>query len=236
MTQDEKIKKLSSGGKKLKYRDFIREIGEAAPEEIEESAKAEARIKSELYSPKSGATGESLARDGLYNGGFADYLKKSFTDEINEDYSKALRSAAVANFNEGQSYRKYLQSYNLSQQKIREGIIEKLINGRIYDKDYAYRLGLEAGLSKENALYTASEGVVRAKKESILEVLDFAVKNDLYPYNAKQYAQRLGLDERSAEIIYNALSQNGYGEKIDYENLDKDSYIQMLKDRINKNN
>ena len=234
MTQSDKIKKLSSGSKKLGYADFIREIGMAAPDSTEADARAETKIRSELYSPKSGATAESLSRDGLYNGGFADYLKKNFTDELNEDYSKALRNAAVADFNSDLSYSRYLKSYNASQEKIREGIIEKLISGSIFDKDYAYRLGLDAGLSDENALFTAAEGVGKAKRKSILEVLDFARKNDLYPYNAKQYALRMGLDERSAQLIYNALNQNGYGDKIDYENLSKDEYEDLLNDRINK--
>ena len=229
MTKNEKIKKLSYQPQKLEYRQFISDTAEESGDSIIEKANADGRLKAVLNSPDRGALGESLKSEGLLYGGFSDYLKKSLADDINADFAKAQNNAAVKDFASNQSYRKYVDSYNTAQEKIRESVLEKLVSGGILDKSYAYRLAKEAGLSDENALYTASAGVNRAKKKSIIDVIKYAEKNNLYPANAKLYALNVGLDDRSAEMIYDALSTNGYSKTVDLEGTGGDRYYEMLK-------
>lgn len=236
MKRENKIKKLSESPELVDYKTYINKIGEENPDTIPKAAAAEGRTKLALDSPDRGAFGESLAKDGLSQSGFAEYLKKSLADEVNADFSRALNLAAVKDHTSRENYNRYIASYNASQQKIRDGLVEKIVKGAIFDKDYAYRLALEAGLSEENAIFTASEAINKAKRKSIVDAIKFAKENDLYPNTAKNYALKLGLDERSADLVYNALSRNGYADMIDYDALGTDKYIEMLKKRTRQNN
>ena len=230
--KDGKIKRLAQDPEKKSYEEFIAEAGLAAEADISLSAAADRQAQARLRAPEAGASGEALARDGLSSSGYADYLRHSLKDELNADYAAAIAGAATQDYSRKSSYGRYIASYDASQKTASEGIVERLVSGGIFDKDYAYRLAKEAGLSEENAIFTAARGVNKAKQQAILDAIKYAKKNDLYAYNAKSYALRLGLDERSAELVYNAIRYGGYGDAIDYESLTPEKYIQMLKDRL----
>lgn len=230
------IKKLANEPELLSYKNYVAKQGIAAPEDIVSAANAIAKADESIYSPTAGASGESLARAGLLNGGYAQYLSKALKDEINSDIAKAIRQSAVSDYNIRKSYGKYIESYNATQSKLSEGLIEKLVKENVLDKEYAYRLAKQAGLSDANALYTAAQGVGKAKRKAIVDVISYAKKNGLYPYNAKGYAIKIGLDEVSANLVYNAMKYTDSDEGIDYESLTPDQYIEILKDRLKNKN
>ena len=229
MKKEEKIKKLTAEPEKLSYKEFASESLMKNSDDILNNAIADGKLKAVNDSVTRKSEKEKLMKDGLYFSGFRDYLKKSLADEINLDYKKALNTAAVNDYSNRQNYRDYIGKYNTAQEKIKQSVIDKIVNGGILDKEYALRLAKEAGLSDENALYTVASGVNKAKRKTVGDVLKYAHENALYPDVAKSYALNLGLDEMSADLIFGAIDNRIFPENTDFTKLSTEEYYKFLR-------
>lgn len=227
-------KELIASNEPETYQRYLAKKGENA-ETVLADAEAKIRTDASFGSADYGAKKEELSEKGLLGSGFADYLKGALRKEQNIEYAKALNSAARAEYKNLSGYAAYMKNYSAAQDKIRDSLFKKVADEKIYDSESAYRLGLEMGLSEQNALFTAASAVSNAKKQAIIEAVEYSKKHGLYPYNAKQYALNSGLDEKSAELVYQAIKKQNASDGIDYENMTPDEYTDILNERLENN-
>lgn len=225
----EKYTTIKQSNERDSYKTYLAKLGAITPtvEEAEARLAGEASFKDAEY----GASGEALAVKGLTGSGYSSYLNSLIAKNNDKEIAKAIRASKIDEYKRISGYRRYVESYNSAQEKIKEGVIERIKEIACFDKDRAYNMALEAGLSKENAMFTATRGIILAKQEAILEAIEYSRKNDLYSYSARKYALNIGLDEHSADLVAASVTPVKYGEISDYSTITPQSYLNILKER-----
>ncbi len=140
-----------------------------------------------------GARAEVLARGGLSDGGYAEYL---------EEAAKARELASVNAANEKMEgeyiaaqagFEQYLQKYR-SQQDVKMRELEsQLVSFGIMRLDETYAIGIDYGLSPDDAA-TVSASVYRALRDGVFDKCISAAQSSYMDENGiRSYAERMGL-------------------------------------------
>lgn len=230
MAEYEKLRQRAKRSRSDSYLQYLSREGIEAPE----SALAEDLVKIDtdaaLNAPKYGVSGEALAEGGLSDDGYAGYLEKLARDETNLGYARAYHKSRLAEYRAKGGYSRYLARYDTAQEKIAEGVLERIKKDRIFNSSSAISLAVDAGLSPENAEIAVSRGIAAGRQEAIRDIIAYSRKKGFYAYTAKLYALNSGLDERAAQIVYNAI-RSGRDYNLDFDNLSAEEYLEILKER-----
>lgn len=226
--------KLLKSNERDGYREYLAKLGAYAPATTD--VQAQIATKKAVKSADYGVSGEELAAAGLQGSGYESYLNTLVERESEKKLADAERVKQINQYKHISGYRRYVDNYNSAQEKIQEGVIERIKELACFDSDYAYRLAIESGLSEDNARSVSKYGVVLAKKKAILEAISYSKRHNLYSYNARKYALNLGLDSKSADIVAAAMLKANYGDITDYTTLTPEAYLNILKQRAEENN
>jgi hypothetical protein len=225
-----KYEDLILKNEKLTEDQFLASSGQK-PNEILLDGINEAKISAALRDTDRGATSERLSSSGLSATGYEDYLKRLGAAEYERSTESALgRSTLAASENRG-AYQKYLSEYGKLQTKISDSFIKSFSEGRDFSEENAFSKAIQSGLSRENALYSAVRAVRAAKDNAIDESIAFARMNGLTPYRAMEYAKSIGLDEREAKKVYDAVDTLTDEEKQFFSSMTPDEYYNYIKNR-----
>lgn len=181
-----------------------------------------------------GARASSLASSGLSGSGYEDYLSSLNEKSYKESVANAERTREADKYRNVSGYEKYLSDYDALQSKISSNVISSIITSGSFSLDAAYKAAVDAGISKEYALNTASEGVRLAKEAAAQEAITFAKLNGLSPSVAEKYAKSLGLDDTYAKLVYNEISTFTEEEKDYYSSMSADGYYDYIMSQANK--
>ena len=227
---DKKYSELLLKNEKLTEEQYLARSGQK-PKDILLDGIRDARLESALHGTDRGATAAALSSTGLSGTGYEDYLKRLGASELERDMNAARGLSAKAALKNTGDYQKYLSEYGKLQTKISDSFIKTFAEGRDFSEKNAYRQAIEAGLSEENALFSAARAVRAAKDKAIEESIAFAEMNGLTPYRAMEYAKGLGLDEKEAKKVYNAVGTLSEDEKRFYSSMSPNDYYNYIKNR-----
>lgn len=228
--RDKKYDELLLKNAKLTEEQYLAASGKR-PNEILLDGIRDASVASALRNTDRGAISDSLSSSGLSGTGYEDYLKRLGASDLERDINSARGLSAKAAAENTGSYQKYLSEYGKLQTKIADSFIKSFAEGGDFSEKNAYRQAIEAGLSEENALYSAARAVRAAKDKAIDESIAFAKMNGLTPYRAMEYAKSLGLDEKEAKKVYNAVGALSEDEKRFYSSMTPNDYYNYIKNR-----
>ena len=176
-----------------------------------------------------GAEAERLAQSGLSSSGYEDYLKGVLERRSQSEKNNAERERFIGKYETKSDYSKYISDYERLQNKISEGLIQKIGIGQDFSFENAFNAAVDAGLAEENAYYTAIRSVNTAKSNAVKSAVEFAKENKLTPKRAKEYALKLGLDEIYAEEVYKTVYDAYIAEKSTLTNMNSDEYYNYIK-------
>lgn len=176
-----------------------------------------------------GTRADSLHSYGLNFSGFEDYLKSNAENQYLKKSDAAERGRYTDEYKNKQGYLEYLSDYEKLQSSISESVIKDIASKRNFSFADALREAVRAGISKDLAYATASSAVKQAKENTLKQALSFAKINNLSAKKAKTYALSLGLDERYAERVYNAIANLTEAEKNFYSKMSANDYYQYIK-------
>ena len=205
MADYKKYEDLVLKNEKLTEEQYLAGAGKR-PDDILLDKVGAARLSAALRNTDRGSVSDRLSSSGLSGTGYEDYLKRLSVSEYETDTDLALGASTLAASENKSAYQKYLSEYGKLQTKISDSFIKSFAEGRDFSEESAYERAVKSGLSRENALYSAVRAVRAAKDSAIEESIAFARMNGLTPYRAMEYAKSLGLDEKEAKKVYDALS------------------------------
>lgn len=225
-----KYEDLLLKNEKLSMEQWVAESGVKADNTLLDKS-AEAKLGSALDSTDYGKMNEALLSGGLSGTGYEDYLRRMAERRYNSDISEAEGISARLDYKNSGGYQKYLSEYSKLQTKISDSFIKSFAEGGDFSEENAYKKALESGLSHENALYSAVRAVRAAKDRAIEESIAFAKMNALTPYRALEYAKSLGLDDKEAQKVYDAVGTLSDDEKEFFASLTPEEYYNYVKNR-----
>jgi hypothetical protein len=229
---DKKYEDLLLKNEKLSMESWLAKYG-ARNDNLLLDKSAEAKLTRALGSTDRGSLNEALTDSGLSGTGYEDYLKRLGEREYASDLKKAEGISYKLGYENSGGYQKYLSEYSKLQTKISDNFIKSFAEGGDFSEENAYQKAIESGLSRENALYSAVRAVRAAKDRAIEESIAFAKMNALTPYRALEYAKSLGLDEKEAGKVYDAVSTLSDDEKEFFSSLTPEEYYNYVKNRHN---
>lgn len=230
MADYKKYEDLVLKNEKLTEEQYLAGAGKR-PDDILLDKVGAARLSAALRNTDRGSVSDRLFSSGLSGTGYEDYLKRLSASEYETDTDLALGASTLAASENKSAYQKYLSEYGKLQTKISDSFIKSFAEGRDFSEESAYERAVKSGLSRENALYSAVRAVRAAKDSAIEESIAFARMNGLTPYRAMEYAKSLGLDEKEAKKVYDALSTLTDEEKSFYSSMSPDEYYNYIKTR-----
>lgn len=181
------------------------------------------KIKSDT---RYGALRESVARSGLFDGGYEEYLKSLGGGG---EAGRALEAELASEGKRRGGYEAYLSDYERLQSKISDTVIEEFSDGNSFDVDAAFKYAVGKGLSEDSALYTAAAAVRAASIKTVDKVLAFSKKNGLSAKQAVNYARKLGLNGYYVDMVYQGLTTLTEEEKSFFSSLTPNEYLEYIK-------
>ena len=197
-------------------------------------ALAKANTDRALSSSDYGARAEYLSSSGLNSSGYEDYLKSRVEKKYDEKSMEAERQKSIDDYSNRSGYSEYLSEYEKLQTSISESVIKKISSGKNFDYKHALDEALRAGLSQDLAYTTASLAIKKAKENTVKQAINFARLNGYGANKAKTYALSLGLDERHANEVYEAISSLSSYEKKYFAQMSADEYYDYIQSQMNK--
>ena len=225
----EKLKENNSAD----YDEYLARSGIAAKSNYLDAI-SEANAALAMKSTDRGVRAENLNKTGLSGSGYEEYIKAQNSAEYQGAYSIASREYAVSDSKNRGGYEKYLSDYDKLQSKISGELIKSFGETLNFSIESAYKTAIDMGLNEDNALFAAAKAVSTAKNNAINAAIEFAKLNGLTPYRAKDYAESLGLDKKSAERVYNALTTLSDEEKQFFSSMSPGEYYEYIKERASK--
>ena len=217
----------------LSFHEYLSENSEQKELKRADALKA-ADTKRRFGDDNYGNAASMLNDIGLSLSGYADYITASARDRYAGEKGKSELDYKLGEAKEIAGYEKYISDYDALQSKISNSVIESLINDQEFNLEAAYKKALDAGLSKRRAFESATAGVKGAKEKVYDSAVLFAKLNSLSPKRAKDYATSLGLEEKDAERVYQAILEFGRADKEFLSTLTPDGYYQYVVSQSNK--
>ena len=152
-----------------------------------------------------GAVGEAVGRAGLTDDGYAAYLAARAEAEKQASIATAADSLA-AEYREAQSdYTSYLERYKNAADKKMTSLEKQLVKSGIMRLDETYAIGIEHGLSPEDAA-TVSANVYRILRHDVYTACLTAAQNSyMDEAGLRSFAERAGLmPDDIDELIHDA--------------------------------
>ena len=199
-----------------------------------QAALEDAATKRKLSDTNYGALADRLSDSGLNASGYEDYLASKSNSRYNSSVGAAREKLLIDEYTERSGYASYLSDYERIQSKLSESLIKKISGENNLNLDSAYSEVVNAGLSKSLAYATASAAVEKAKENVTVKAINFAKKNYLSASDAQKYALKLGLDDNSAKIVYNAISALSDDDKDYYSGMSAKEYYSYVKSKAKK--
>lgn len=193
-----------------------------------------AKTKRALSDAEYGTGASRLLSAGLSTSGYRDYLEGRAEENALDEAAYAERERALDEHQAKSGYEAYLSDYAGLQTKISESLIKDISRGYDFDFDNALGRAASAGLSATLAYSTAAEAVALAKRNAYNEALTFAKLNKLSAKQAKEYAKKLGLDEKNAERVYEEVSVFNKEERELLNSMTPNQYYNYIISRANK--
>lgn len=175
-----------------------------------------------------GKVASSLLSSGLSQSGYSDYLKSNADKSYIKSIAYAEEEKMTDEYKNKSGYEKYLSDFDALQNKIAKSLIESIGKGTNFDYNNAFEKAISAGLEKTLAEQTAYKAISEAKNNTYLAAITFAKANSLTPKKAKEYAKFLGLDDITAERVYQEISVFNKEEKEFYSSMSPEDYYQYI--------
>ena len=222
---------MNSEKKRLKsYKEYAGESLASSKSRLEDTL---TQIEAEGRTTRS-ARAERLSDSGLSSSGYSEYLKMREMKSSLAEENEAKRELLEAEANAYEGYAKYLNDYLNIQETAKNKFISQLIKDGVFDEREARRRAYDSGLSEENAEEAANLGSLIARKQAIKRASEYASTRNYSYKGAKHYALSLGLSEADAKRVAEAVGRVTESEANKYAELDKDSYFELIKDRLNE--
>ena len=153
----------------------------------------------------SGAAGEALGRAGLTDDGYASYLTARAEAQKQAQITAAEGKMAEEYRTAQGGYTSYLERYRNAAGSRMASLERQLVNYGIMRLDETYAIGIENGLSPEDAA-TVSANVYRALRNNVYTDCLTAARNSYMDESGiRSYAERAGLlSEDIDELIHDA--------------------------------
>lgn len=225
----ELYKDVAERNKKQSYESWLNAEGSRKDEDFADALSLHnAALK--LSAPGYGALGRRLSENGLTRSGYADYIRNDARDKISAMSESAEHERYLDAYGDIKGYEKYVSEYKQRQGSIMSDVTELIYNKHVFDIETAFAIAMDAGLSEENALTVSAAATKEAKHKVREEAILYAKENKLSAREVRQYAQSLGLDEKSIAYILEKLALKNSSSDY-YGSMTADQYLEYLKNK-----
>ena len=176
--------------------------------------------KSHLNDGKHGTRAEKIDNAGLSGGGYQEYLSELSKREEAAEIERARQTMEAEYLSAEQSFEKYLEKHSSSQIGKMQKLEDQLVQFGIMRLDETYAIGIDYGLSPEDAA-TVSATVYRTLRDEAFDKCIRAAQNSyMNEQGLRGYAESLGLlAEDVDKLVYTAGKFLDKGRDRDFTDL-----------------
>ena len=215
------VKKLKRSNEPESYSAFIKRELKDDKKSFADALRA-AGEKAIRQSSPYGKRGETLAKLGLEDSGYGEYISELTKSRLKSESAAAEQSLADAQRAAREGYAEYIEKYAAEQEKLYGSVVEKITDAALTDYNAMLEFAKESGLSGEyakRAVESAGKAVSAKLKQKVISAIN---DKRLSGKDSYDYAIALGL---SPEI---AAELSEYAKKMNEINL-SGSYLDGLK-------
>ena len=148
-----------------------------------------------------GVSGERLARSGLADSGYGDYLSDKAEVAFDTAAVAADKIYAEEKAEALRSYGEYLAEEEKAAQSLRQRVLREVLNSDMMHYDDVYSYAVTAGLGKSDAKAVAELTMIRETRNSMRDILDRVLSHGFDRETALRYAMAAGLSLKDAKAI-----------------------------------
>lgn len=148
-----------------------------------------------------GVSAERLARSGLADSGYGDYLSDKAEVAFDTAAVAADKVYAEEKAEALRSYGEYLAEEEKAAQTLRQRVLREVLNSDMMHYDDVYSYAVTAGLGKSDAKAVAELTMIRETRNSMRDILDRVLSQGFDRETALRYAMAAGLSLKDAKAI-----------------------------------
>ena len=177
-----------------------------------------------------GSEADALGRAGLTDDGYRQYLEARANRSLEGSLAHATREKADTYTENLHGYEKYLASFDKKQTNLKNSVRNFLMENEIFNIEDTYSIGLNRGLSADEAAELSLEIYQTRRNWVYANTLIAILGSDLDVEGAKEYARSMGLIEEDVNRM--AARLNGFMK--DPDRFGSEEYLKYIESLANK--
>ena len=145
--------------------------------------------------------GERLQSTGLAGGGYGEYVRSGLTTDVTDELRELEEAHRESDEKARLKYARYSTSYDENQEVVKSKLINRLIQGKVYEPMLAYALAVEAGATHDVAKDVSDTVVMHTRDKLKAELMEQLMHFEISTESAVKLAEMYGMNAADIEEL-----------------------------------